>query len=88
MKIEFEIPEAEIESAAKSAAAKAVMERVHRWTTNDDIAGKVRALWGAEIDKQISEALDNSDALKEKIAAAIERKLKAKIDALMRKVEQ
>jgi len=88
MKIEFEIPEAEIEIAAKDAAKKAVIARVNHWMSNDDISGKVRTLWLAELDRQIKESLSNSDQLKDKINAAIERKLKAKIEALMRKTEQ
>ena len=85
MKIEFEIPEEEIEAAAKAAAEKAVIDRFNHWMTQDDIAIKVRSLWLAELDKQIIAALANSDEIKEKINAAIERKLKAKLDLLMRK---
>jgi hypothetical protein len=88
MKIEFEIPEAEIEISAKDAAKKAVIARVNHWMSNDDITDKVRALWRAELDKQIAEALANSEALKLKIDTAIERKLRTKLEALMRRGEK
>lgn len=88
MKIEFELSEEEIKLAAKGAAEKAVGDFVRRWMTYDDITARLKHLWTAEIDRQIAEALENSDDLKEKINTAIERKLKARIEVLFRKTDK
>lgn len=88
MKIEMEIPEAEIIIAAEAGAKKAVMERVTNWRAKDEIISAVNRLWSAEIDAQVARALINSDQLQQQINAAIERKLRSKIEMLMRKSNQ
>lgn len=84
MKIELEITEDEIRSALERKVRVAIADQTNQWSVDDFIKQRVKIYWQETADKLIKESLANSKTLKEKIEGAIERKLKAQINALMR----
>jgi hypothetical protein len=49
------------------------------------LAKVVNKLWGENLEKVVREELANTDALREKVVATIERKIQGQLTALMRK---
>ena len=86
MKLEIEITEDEIRSAVERKIRAAMADKLNQWVADEYIKKQVKAQWQTAVDAMILDALNNSQALREKIAAELERKLRAQLTAAMRAV--
>ena len=86
MKLEIEITEDEIRSAVERKVRVAVADQSNQWGADEYIKKQVKAQWTAAVDAMILDALNNSQALREKITAELERKLRAQLTAAMKAV--
>lgn len=86
MKLEIEITEDEIRSAVERKIRVAVADQSNQWGADDYIKKTVKAQWQTAVDAMILDALNNSQALREKITAELERKLRAQLTAAMKAV--
>ena len=86
MKLEIEITEDEIHSAVERKIRAAVADQSNQWSADEYIKKQVKAQWQAAVDAMILDALNNSQALRDKIAAELERKIRAQLAAAMKAV--
>ena len=86
MKLEIEITEDEIRSAVERKIRVAVADQSNQWGADEYIKKQVKAQWQTAVDAMILEALNNSQALRDKIAAELERKIRAQMAAAMKAV--
>jgi len=86
MKLEIEITEDEIRSAVERKIRVAVADQSNQWGADEYIKKQVKAQWQTAVDAMILDALNNSQALREKIAGELERKLRAQLTAAMKAV--
>ena len=63
-----------------------MFNQTNRWGAEDYIKKQVAAQWFATVDKLILEALNDSSVLREKIAAEVDRTIRAQITAAMKAV--
>ena len=64
----------------------AMADKLNQWVADEYIKKQVKAQWQTAVDAMILDALNNSQALREKIAAELERKLRAQLTAAMKAV--
>ena len=88
MKLEIEITEDEIRSAVERKVRTAVADQTNQWNVNSYIKERVKEHWKLAVDALVSEALNDSKTLREKIAAELERKLRAQLTAAMKASNQ
>ena len=86
MKLEIEITEDEIRSAVERKIRVAVADQSNQWGADEYIKKQVKAQWQAAVDAMILDALNNSQALRDKIAVELERKIRAQLAAAMKAV--
>lgn len=86
MKLEIEITEDEIRSAVERKVRTAVADQTNQWNVDSYIKERVKEHWKLAVDVLVSEALNDSKTLREKIAAELERKLRAQLTAAMKAV--
>lgn len=86
MKLEIEITEDEIRSAVERKIRVAVADQSNQFGADEYIKKQVKAQWQTAVDAMILEALNNSQALRDKIAAELERKIRAQLAAAMKAV--
>ena len=86
MKLEIEITEDEIRSAVERKVRVAVADQSNQWGADDYIKKQVKVQWTVAVDAMILDALSNSQELRNKISAELERKLRAQIIAAMKAV--
>ena len=86
MKLEIEITEDEIRSAVERKVRVAVADQSNQWGADDYIKKQVKVQWTVAVDAMILDALSNSQELRNKISAELERKLRAQISAAMKAV--
>lgn len=86
MKLEIEITEDEIRSAVERKIRVAVADQSNQWGADEYIKKQVKAQWQTAVDAMILDALNNSQALRDKIAAELERKIRAQLAAAMKAV--
>jgi len=84
MKLEIEITEDEIRSAVERKVRTAVADQTNQWNVDSYIKERVKEHWKAAVDALVSEALNDSKALREKIAAELEKKLRAQLAAALK----
>ncbi len=84
MKLEIEITEDEIRSAVERKVRTAVADQTNRWNVDDYIKERVKEHWKLAVDALVSEALNDSKTLREKIAAELEKKLRAQLAAALK----
>ena len=84
MKLQIEITEDEIRSAVERKIRVAVADQSNQWGADEYIKKQVKAQWQTAVDALISEALNNSQALRNKIAGELERKIKSQLSAAMK----
>lgn len=84
MKLEIEITEDEIRSAIERKVRAAVADQTNSYGVDQYIKERVKAHWQAAADAMVMEALADSPRLREKIAAELEKKLKAQMAALVK----
>ena len=86
MKLEIEITEDEIRSAVERKIRVAVADQSNQFGADEYIKKQVKAQWQTAVDAMILAALNNSQALRDKIAAELERKIRAQLAAAMKAV--
>lgn len=64
----------------------AVNFKAHSFEADDYIKKQVREQWKQTVDAMILDALNNSEALRERIASELERKIRAQLAAAMKSV--
>jgi len=84
MKIELEITEEEIRDALARKVRVAIADQTNQWSVDDFIKATVRKYWQEVADKMVKECLENSEDMRTRIIAAVERKLKSQVTALMK----
>ena len=85
MKIEIEVPEDLLREEIQLQAAKMISQKLGNWQLKDELAKVVNKLLGETVEKVVREELANTDALREKVVATIERKIQGQLTALMKK---
>ena len=86
MKLEIEITEDEIRSAVERKIRVAVADQSIQWGADEYIKKQVKEQWQTAVNAMIFDALNNSQALRDKIAAELERKIRAQLAAAMKAV--
>ena len=86
MKLEIEIAEDEIRSAVERKIRVAVADQSIQWGADEYIKKQVKEQWQTAVNAMIFDALNNSQALRDKIAAELERKIRAQLAAAMKAV--
>lgn len=86
MKLEIEITEDEIRSAVERKIRVAVADQSNQWGADEYIKKQVKAQWQTAVDAMILDTLNNSQGLRDKIAAELERKIRAQLAAAMKAV--
>ena len=79
MRLEIEITENEIRSAIERKVRTAISDQTNTYNTDIYIRDQVKAHWKAEVDNLIVEEMYNSQALRKKIRAEYERKLRLQL---------
>ena len=85
MKIEIEVSEELIREEIQRQAAKMLLDKLAHWQLKDELTKVVNKLWGENVEKVVREELANTDALREKVVATLERKIQGQLTALMKK---
>ncbi len=85
MKIEIEVSEAVLHEELQRQAVKLLLDRQCHWQLKEELAKVVNKHWGENVEKVVREELANTDALREKVVATIERKIQGQLTALMKK---
>lgn len=85
MKIEIEVSEELIREEIQRQAAKMISEKLCSWALKDNLTKVVNKLWDENMEKVVREELANTDALRAKVAATLERKIQGQLTALMKK---
>ena len=86
MKLEIEITEDEIRSAVERKVRTAVADQTNQWNVDSYIKERVKEHWKLAVDALVADVLNDSKTLREKIAAELERKLRAQLTAAMKAV--
>ena len=84
MKLEIEITEDELRSAIERKVRTAVADQTNSYGTDAYIKEQVKAHWKAAVDALVDAALKDSTVLRAKIAAELERKLRAQLTAALK----
>lgn len=88
MKLEIEITEDEIKSAIGDKVKEAIREQANKWGIEHEIKAQVKTHWNQAVDSLIKEALLDSKSLRQKIATALENKIRAQLTAALRNAEK
>lgn len=84
MKLEIEITEDEIRSEVERKIRSAISTQSNYWNADKYIKDQVQAKWETAVDAIIQDVLNNSQVVREKVEAEVERKIKAQLAALMK----
>lgn len=84
MKLEIEITEEELRRAIERNVRTAVADQTNSYGTDAYIKEQVKAHWKAAVDALVEDALKGSAVLREKIAAELEKKLRAQLAAALK----
>lgn len=79
MRVEIEISEEELRTSVERKVRSAIADQANTHMAESYIKDQVRAIWKSSVDALVAEALSNSGVLREKIAAEIEKKLRAQL---------
>lgn len=92
MKLETEIPDDILDDAMRSAALNAAKEHIQRklgsWTNENEVRREIDARWSETVGKIIQEEMADLPALREKVRAALERKLSAQLAKAIKESEK
>lgn len=86
MKLEIEISEQLICEAIQKEASNILSSKV-KWDFRDDVKKCIDHLWDANIERVVREVLDDTDAIRAKVVAVLERKIQGQLTYLMRNKE-
>jgi len=88
MKIEVEITQEEIDEAViekmRSTAIKTIADRISKYETTRMIAEMVDQSFKFAVRNLIDEEVNNTDALKAKVSAELEKKLRSQLSSALR----
>jgi len=84
MKLEIEITEDEIRSEVERKIRSAISDQSNHWHADDYIKNQVKAKWQTAVDAIIQDVLNNSQVVREKVEAEVERKIRAQLASLMK----
>jgi hypothetical protein len=84
MKFEVEVSESEIKTITERSVRTAISNHMGQWGSDKYIKDQVKHYWTQMVDQLIQGELQNSEALREKVRAEIERKLRAQVSAAIR----
>lgn len=87
MKLEIEITPEELRSAIERKVRTAIADQTNQWGVDVYIREQVKAHWQAAVGELIAEALHDSETLRSKITAEIEKKIRAQLSAVLKKKE-
>ena len=85
MKIEIEVSEDVLREELQRQAARMMLDKLGHWQLKHELNKVVNKLWDENVEKVVREELANTDALREKVVATIERKIQGQLTALMKK---
>ena len=85
MKIEIEVNEDLVREEVQRQAAKAIAYRLGHWDLKNTLNRVLNKLWDENVEAVVREELANSDKLRAKVAATLERKIQGQLTALMKK---
>lgn len=83
MKLEIEITEEEIKSAIERKVRTAIADQTSNYGVEQYIKESVKSKWKEVVDRMVEEYLSDSEKLKAKVISEVDKKLKAKIQAVM-----
>lgn len=83
MKLEIEITEEEIKSAIERKVRTAIADQTSNYGVEQYIKESVKSKWKEVADRMVEEYLSDSEKLKAKVISEVDKKLKAKIQAVM-----
>lgn len=83
MKLEIEITEDEIKSAVERKVRTAIADQTSNYGVESYIKESVKSKWKEVVDRMVEEYLSDSEKLKAKVISEVDKKLKAKIQAVM-----
>ncbi len=83
MKLEIEITEDEIKSAIERKVRTAIADQTSNYGVEQYIKDSVKSKWKEVVDRMVEEYLSDSEKLKAKVISEVDKKLKAKIQAVM-----
>ena len=86
MKLEIEITEDEIRSTIERKVRTTIADQTNSYSSDAYIRDQVKAHWHAAVDNLIVEEMYNSQSLREKIAAEMEKRLRAQLAAALKNV--
>ena len=86
MKLEIEVPEADIKSAIERKVRAAVADQSSDWGFSEYIKAQVKAHWKTRADAMILEILEDHEVIRVRIMAELEKKIKAQLSAAMKAV--
>jgi hypothetical protein len=84
MQIEIEITEEELRAVIERKVRAAVADQSSGYAADEYIKNQVKSCWKATVDALIDEALKNSSVLRAQIAAELEKKLRAQLNAAIK----
>ena len=84
MKVEIEITADEIKSAIERKVRTAVADQTNNYGCDTFIREQVKEHWKHVAEELVVEALKDSNTLREKIAAQIEKKIRAQLQVAMK----
>lgn len=84
MKLEIEITEEELRSAIERKVRTVVADQANSYGADTYIKEHVMARWKEVVDALVDEALNDSTGLRKKIAAELEKKLRAQLAAALK----
>jgi len=85
MKIEIEVSEDVLREELQRQAARMMLDKLGHWQLKHELNKVVNKLWDENVEKVVREELANTDALREKVVATLERKIQGQLTALMKK---
>lgn len=84
MRVEIDISEEELRNSVERKVRAAISDQANTYMAENYIKEQVKTLWKPAVDALVAEALSNSGALREKISAEIEKKLRAQLAAAIK----
>ena len=85
MKIEIEVSEDVLREELQRQAARMLLDKMAHWQLKDELTKVVNKLWDENVNQVVREELANTDALRAKVAATLERKIQGQLTTLMKK---
>jgi hypothetical protein len=83
--MKIEISEELIREEIQGQVTRMISEKLCSWALKDNLTKVVNKLWDENVNQVVREELSNTDTLRAKVAATLERKIQGQLTALMKK---